>query len=305
LRLIHESGFDECSFEGLVELFSSSISEIESSSLSELSVDLLRLILSHRSVKIPSEDWLYDFVKSQMTRDTSYSTLLELIHYEYLSLELIHDFTQLICETFEILTYPVWLSLIPRLTYCDSRSGLNAGSHHQIDYREGGNLHGILSFLTWDSGGNVHDRGIVRVSASSKHRSDYPVQLIVDSNSSLSRFATKDAANSWICIDFKHHHIKATHYSIRSRTDYDGRHLQSWSLEGLTICGEWVELDCRRGLTELVGIGVVRTFSIGHICEVRSVRLRQTGVNSSSNNNLVLKSLELFGELSDLSRSFQ
>jgi hypothetical protein len=81
LRLVDESGCNPRDFEDLVERCSSTISELPRSSLSEMNVDLLRSILSHRSVKMPSEDWLYDFLKAQLTRDTSYSTLLELIRY--------------------------------------------------------------------------------------------------------------------------------------------------------------------------------------------------------------------------------
>jgi hypothetical protein len=162
-----------------------------------------------------------------------------------------------------------------------------------------------MSFLSWKCGGNLHDYGIVTVSASSQASSYCPVQLIVDFNISLNYFATKNEPNSWICIEFKNHRIKPTHYSIRSRTDGDVHHLRSWNLEGLTDDGKWVRLDCRTWNTDLAGAGVVRTFSIGSVCEVRSVRLQQTGLNSSNNNNLVLKSIEFFGELRDLSPSVQ
>jgi hypothetical protein len=55
----------------------------------------------------------------------------------------------------------------------------------------------------------------------------------------------------------------------------------------------------------LSGAGVVRTFSIGSVCEVRSVRLQQTGLNSSDSNHLILKSIEFFCELRELSPSVQ
>jgi hypothetical protein len=131
------------------------------------------------------------------------------------------------------------------------------------------------------------------------------VQLIVDFNSSLNCFATNNEPNSWICIEFKNHRIKPTHYSIRSRIDGDWHHLRSWNLEGLTDDGKWVRLDCRTGTTDLAGAGAVRTFSIGSVCEVRSVRLQQPGANSSNGNHLVLKSIEFFGELRELSPSVQ
>jgi hypothetical protein len=73
----------------------------------------------------------------------------------------------------------------------------------------------------------------------------------------------------------------------------------------LTADGKWVQLDCRTGNTDLVRVGAVRTFSIGSVCEVRSVRLQQTGLNHSNNNHLILKSIEFFGKLRELSPSVQ
>jgi hypothetical protein len=129
--------------------------------------------------------------------------------------------------------------------------------------------------------------------------------LIVDFNSILRGFATTNFASSWIRLDFKHHRIKPTHYSIRTRTECDYNHPRSWILEGLADGGEWLLLDCRTGNTELSGPRIVRTFSIRTVREVRSVRLQQTGPDSSNHHYLVLKSLELFGGLGDLSPSIQ
>jgi hypothetical protein len=65
----------------------------------------------------------------------------------------------------------------------------------------------------------------------------------------------------------------------------------------LSVDGKWVTLDSQTGNPSLTGTNTVRTFSIGNVCEVQSVRLRQTGVNSSNSNYFTLKSIEFFGEL--------
>jgi hypothetical protein len=96
-----------------------------------------------------------------------------------LSLESIHDFTELISETFDFLTYPVWLSLIPRLTLSVARPCQNDRRPPSFVPCEGGELNGIMSFLSGKCGGNIHDRGIVAVSASSQYLSDRPVQLLL------------------------------------------------------------------------------------------------------------------------------
>jgi hypothetical protein len=270
-----------------------------------MSVDLLHSILSHHSLKLPSEDWLYEFVKGQVTRNDYYAPLLELMRYEYLSIESIRDFTRLISESFHLLTYPVWLSLIVRLTLSVSPGQINARVKQLFFARKGGELNGILSFLTGEFGGNLQDRGIVAISASSQFWSNCPVQVIVDFNTSLQGFATKNVENSWICLEFKRHRIRPTHYSIRTRTDQDWNHPRTWILEGVGEDGDWFLLDCRTGNTELTGLNTVRTFSIGSVREVRSVRLRQIGLDSSKCNHLVLKSMEFFGELLDFTPSSQ
>jgi hypothetical protein len=157
----------------------------------------------------------------------------------------------------------------------------------------------------------IHPAGFQNFSASPQLPSERSLELeseIVEGchfACLISGGGISDDPNSWICIDFKNYRIKPTHFSIRSRTDYDYHHLRSWNLEGLTDDGKWVRLDCRTGNTELAGAGAVRTFSIGNVCEVRSLRLQQTALNSSGNNYLILKSIEFFGELRELSPSVQ
>jgi hypothetical protein len=81
LRLLSDSGCRVSDYESLIKCCSSSISELPRSSLSEMNVDLLHAMMSYHSLKLPSQDWLDRFVKEQMTRNTCYSILLELIRY--------------------------------------------------------------------------------------------------------------------------------------------------------------------------------------------------------------------------------
>jgi hypothetical protein len=129
--------------------------------------------------------------------------------------------------------------------------------------------------------------------------------VIIDFNSSLRGFATKDEPNLWICIDFKNHLITPTHYSIRTRINYDSSHPPSWIVEELSIEGEWIALDSQTEPRSLTGRNIVGTFSIGNVCEVRSVRLRQTGLDSSIFEYLVLKSIEFSSELRPFPLSVQ
>jgi hypothetical protein len=169
--------------------------------------------------------------------------------------------------------------------------------HRSFSPREGSPLDGILSYLAGESGCNLHENNIVRVTASSAHWSatDRLLKDVVDFKSSSRGFAANNGANSWICFDFKNHRIKPTHYSVRSRTDNDWNHLRSWVFEGSNDGASGWELDRHANDTRLNGQGSTATFAIDKSNEVGLIRIRQTGVNSSGDNHLIVKSIELFG----------
>jgi hypothetical protein len=298
LRFWSESG-ESFDYESLVAQCSASFFELPETSLNKLSVDLLESILSHPSLRILTENKLYEFVKSQILRDESYSVLLEFVRFEYLSLDLISDFEKLISSSFYLLTPSIWRSLLPCIGHSLSPSSPSSDRYHWpcCAFSEDRPLDGIISFLSQESGGNIHDRGIVEVSASGQVWSDCDVGVVVDFNSGLKGFATANAANSWICIDFKGRRIIPTHYSIRTRTDYDASSLRSWVIEGSNDCQEWILLDTRQDNQTMNGLGRVATFSVANSCFVRSIRIRQTGPNSNGDHYLVFKSLEFFGTI--------
>jgi hypothetical protein len=101
-------------------------SEIEFCSAHFFELDLLRLgmlefeciwqIVSHPGLKLREEDCLYTFVESLYVRDSRYSILFEYIRFDYLSSQAMESFVELVQESFEILTYPVWQALSPRLS---------------------------------------------------------------------------------------------------------------------------------------------------------------------------------------------
>jgi E3 ubiquitin-protein ligase HECTD1 len=148
--------------------------------------------------------------------------------------------------------------------------------------------------------GNLHEKGIVEVSASGTFWSDIPPKEVVDFKSSLQGFATPNVANSWIQIDFRNYRLIPTHYSVRNRIDVDGNHLRNWVVEGSEDGTTWIELDRHENDCVLRGVGGAHTFSISHPSRfpmIRMIRLHQTGVNSNGNDWLVLKSIEFFGQL--------
>lgn len=53
--------------------------------MSKLNVHELRKILSHPSLRIESEDSLYNFIRCMIEKDRSYSELLEFVVFKFLS----------------------------------------------------------------------------------------------------------------------------------------------------------------------------------------------------------------------------
>jgi hypothetical protein len=100
-------------------------------------------------------------------------------------------------------------------------------------FRPSSPLDGTISHLTAKFGGNVHDRGVVHITANRAYddHSSYAAKNVVDLGTD-SYFYSANGANQSICFDFKKMKITPTHYSIP--TDGGGsnyHHLKSWVLE--------------------------------------------------------------------------
>jgi hypothetical protein len=110
-------------------------------------------------------------------------------------------------------------------------------------------------------------------------------------------FAMQDTANSWICYDFKDMRVTLTHYSVRSRRDYNNNHLRSWILEGSIDCKSWVEIDHHTNDSSLSSQGAIATFPVSSSSDYQYIRLRQIDVNSSNNHHLIVNAIEFYGIL--------
>jgi hypothetical protein len=73
-----------------------------------------------------------------------------------------------------------------------------------------GGLGGLLALLTERAGANIHERGVVAITASSNTGT---VKNVVDCGS-VSGYESGTAPNLWLCIDFKEATIKMTSYSV-------------------------------------------------------------------------------------------
>jgi hypothetical protein len=206
----------------------------------------------------------------------------------------------LINTSFQVLTFAIWEALSRRLSLSVSPTFHNDRIYEAFNsiccsFVEGSPLNGIISYLTQKCGGHICDRGIVSINASSVAEPQAWPLTNVAYFENHNGFYTKDEPNSWICYDFKNMRIKPTHYSVRSRRDYNYHHLRCWTLEGSHDGKSWVELDRRENNATLNSQDAIATFSISQSIEVQLIRLRQLDKNSYGSHSLVVSAIEIFG----------
>jgi hypothetical protein len=273
-----------------------------SDSLRSLPFSAIYEILSDNSLKIKSEDLLYDFILSRAEDDCEYSGLLEQIRFEYLSAPKFNEFLNLISQSFEYMNHSVWSSLRSRLSFpvspetSNDRVLMTGSGSRDFAPASSSSLNGIIAYLTRRCGGNVQDHDVIRITASSSYNSGLHEKHAADLEVNSS-FQSQGTANQWICYDFKSMTVRPTHYSIRSY--YDGNpwnyNPKNWVVEGSRDGTAWIELDRREHNNDLNDRNVTRTFPVSRSEDVRMIRLRQIGVNHYGSRHLLLSSFEIFG----------
>jgi hypothetical protein len=271
----------------------------DSSELDKLDITLIHQLISRPSLQLMSEDSLWRFITQDCFREhLLFPLLLECVKFEYLSSELMTEFVNIVDSRIEVLTPNIWTAIRRRLFFSvlpplsDDRF---VSSHHPYD--EFRPFSGIIAFLTRKYGGNVVDRQIVEMRASSgPGNASFPVKNVVDLDTSA-HFWTENRSNQWICWDFKTYRIRPTHYSINS--EYGDANLRTWVLEGSSDGSSWATLDERHDDMTLQRRLLAATFQVAKPVEVRLLRIVQKGQNHNGNDHLAFTALEFFGDLKE------
>ena len=104
------------------------------------------------------------------------------------------------------------------------------GKTREFVYRSSKPLRGVIAYLTRECGGNVHDRGIVNVTASSASDYYHPKNAVDLGTNSI--YYSNNEMGTWICYDFKERRVIPKSYSVRScGSGPGGYHLKSWVIE--------------------------------------------------------------------------
>jgi hypothetical protein len=204
--------------------------------------------------------------------------LLRFVRFEYLSAECISDFFSALPDSID---RHLWESISRRLI---------SGAGAEFPLNEANSLEGIISYLTREHGGNVHDKGIVTITSKSVHDDpSWAVRNVADLTSA-SWFCSRNEPGQWICWDFHEMRVRLTHYTVT--TDW----LKSWVVESSLDGEAWTEIDRK---TDNVDFNRWETasFAVSKSAECGFIRLTQTGKKHFGHDYLAIGAVEFFGTL--------
>jgi hypothetical protein len=98
----------------LIDVLSSHFSEIDSADLDKIPLQTLTEILSQNSLRIVSEDALYDYISLRVPENPDYFPLLRFVRFEYLSCLSILHFRRLGREHLHLVDESVWNAFCQR-----------------------------------------------------------------------------------------------------------------------------------------------------------------------------------------------
>jgi hypothetical protein len=290
-----------------VEFAASHFHEFSIDSLARLNDDELYEILSSDSLLISSEDSLFEFVQQRAEMDSSNFRYFEFVRFEFLSTSSISTFVDLTSKAsnnefhiYECINSTIWCSICRRLVQATSDQRVSdrvVKRGREFAVTSSLPFCGIISYLTSTHGGNVYDRGIVDVTASSNYGAEYLPKYAVDL-SCENGFGSQNVPNQWLCYDYKELRIIPSGYSIRSGLKtWDKRcYLRSWVIETSMDGSTWNVVDRRDRLSSLAN-AEVRSFTILNGQPCRFIRIRQTSKTDGDYDHLVVTAWEIFGTL--------
>lgn len=318
INLLYQTSYSQSIFNytNIINFISSHFYLIDETKLIQLPISILYSIISNENLTIKSEDSLFDFIEKYFNQngeekesDLNIFSFYEEIEFTELSENKLNKFIQFISPS-EI-SNKLWQKLnkfffIKRTDdHLNKNRYLYQGRQLEFDVNNRKKFEGIIDHLTKDCGGNVSDKGVVKVTSSSSCGASYGPKNIVDIHDKNHYFESANFANSWLKYDFVDRKVHPTHYSLRSRHE-GGRgcnHLMSWVIEGSNSDNDsdWKILDTRQNVTCLDDKNASHTFDIQENLSpdesYRFLRIRQTGRDSRGYYHLILSALEFFGTL--------
>jgi hypothetical protein len=287
-------------------------------------------ILGHGSLRLESEDSLYDFINKGIETDRKMFGVLEFLRLEYCSTDVMHDILDLHSEGFCEINASTWAGICARLVLPNinerlaeqfppsvKKEKIQVGRREvEIDVPDG-----IIGHRTREYGGNVHDRHVVEVTCGSFEKETYGANPHSRSFNNDPDFTAKNAADletnsfflsayrneeediphtrtNWLCYDFRERIVVPTHYAIRTKDcDPGGAHLRSWLVETSADGENWREVAREEDNEQLNGPMLTGTFAVAGGGKCRFIRLVNIGRNHAGDDALLFSAWEIFGSL--------
>lgn len=321
------SNFD---YSNIINTIASQFYSINENKLLQLPKSILYRIITNDNLKLKNEDSLFSFIQKIFLKyseeeeedyDDSEEKISMVSFYEAVEfLELSESKFEEFVRNFDSneMSKKLWHKLFPcfyinfnksekKKMVLNQQRYLAESRHFDYDGNTDHSFQGIIHKLTEEAGGNVNDKGVVKVSSSPTNGNEVISKHAVDFEDNEHYFQSKNEPNSWLMYDFQDSKVKPTHYSIRTRPDggKGDNHPKNWVIEGSNTedDDDWVILDSRNDITILDDSNASHTFEIQTQLEsnesFRYLRLRQTGPNTQTGNYyfLTLSALEYFGIL--------
>lgn len=289
----------ELNIDNEVDFVASHFYELEEQQISVLSVDDLDSIFRSSSLQVKDEDSVLNVVLSHVDSVTNNYPLLRHICPEYLSEDRLSEYFLMASSGVIGDVWPVICDCVRRFgsslvqTYIFNSVPHFRNGSATFQVCEDDPFKGIISHLSTKCGGNVHERGIVEITASSTYGDNQP-HMVTDYGWN-DYWWSYSLENSWIMFEFKTVSVSPTGYSLKSGGS-GGEHLLKWVIEGSNDNKLWMVLD-ERDTSELNGEYITRSYSLSSPNDAffRSLRLRQTGKSSYESDTLMLSEIEFFG----------
>ena len=265
----------------ILSFIASHIEEIDMDQFNGVNVDIIKMILKNKSLRLKNEDSLLKFVIKMYEQDYQYYELFEYVSFLNVKEKTFKKFI----STFQSddINQIIWKSIVSRIMISDYQS------YKEIIDR---NFNGLIKFLTK---GNYNSNKTIKITSNSNDLINVSSNLVDYENENY--FKSNDNDYTTINFDFNDNSIQIHSYSLQS--DKSGDFLKNWVIEASNDEKNWIEIDRRSNEVMLTGPDKIGSFLIQpeNTEYYRFVRLRQTGNSWSNHKSFGLKRFEFFGKI--------
>jgi hypothetical protein len=220
-----------------LEFISANFSVITPHLFGRLTFPLVEAILVQQNLRLASEDSLCNLLSSRFDDDERFYSLLEYVRFEYVQTATLQALSARLFDFMEHVNSGIWRRLCGRLCQLRRHSAAKMSAPAGLfPLTAEPAFRGVISRLTPRGGPDVHESGIVRVSASSVQSGSLGDAVDFARRGALQ---TRPESEPWICYDFKRGAVRPAAASVLVHPEMGPCELyMDQSAQGVT----WVEL---------------------------------------------------------------